>query len=221
VYEGHRDNVLGFLFARDLIGVDTGSMESSANEVMKFLREPYLVPESKPVHDLFHTFHRRKLSVALTVDEYGGITGLITMEDLLECIFGDLPSPSDQMVKIEYEKLSDDTARVPGEMRVSEFNREFSTTLHAGKEETIGGLLLREHGELPPEGTRITLGDYAFEVVELQSNRIESILIRRLAGEVDAEQPPGDSAMPPTGAAPGESPDTAAAEKQDRKPGED
>ena len=126
VYEGHRDNVLGFLHARDLLGVDATSLEGSPKEVVRFLREPYLVHESKPAHDLFHTFHRRKLSVALTVDEYGGVTGLVSMEDLLERIFGDLPSPSDQVLKIEYEKLSDGTARVPGEMRVSEFNRESS-----------------------------------------------------------------------------------------------
>lgn len=220
VYDGHRDNVLGFLYARDLIGVDTASLQDSPEEVMEYLREAYLVPESRPAHDLFHTLRRRKLSVALTVDEYGGITGLISMEDLLECIFGDIPSRSDQAVKLEYEKLSDEIARVPGIMKVSQFNREFQTAFDADDVETVAGLLLREHGELPAEGTQITLGHYAFEVVELNANRIESVLARNLAAKLDTGQPSKDSDRIPPGTSLGESPDTSPAAHKEQEPGE-
>ena len=68
--------------------------------LQKLLHEPYFVPESKLVADLFHTFRERKLSIALTVDEYGGVTGLVTMEDLLECIFGEIHSPSDEHYQV-------------------------------------------------------------------------------------------------------------------------
>ena len=206
VYDGHKDSVLGFLFARDLVGVDISALEGDPRAVEKFLREPYLVPESKPVHDLFHTFQRRKLSVALTVDEYGGITGLITMEDLLECIFGDLPSPSDKVRKIEYQHLSDGSTQIPGQMPVSAFNREFASNIQANKAETIAGLLLGEHGELPPEGTAIRLGDYVFEILEIRSNRIESVLMKRTRADTDAEQAFTESTDPAPDVAPGESP---------------
>ncbi len=196
VYDGHRDNVLGFLFARDLLGVDASAEEDGPPEVVKLLREPYLVPSSKPAHDLFHTFHRRKLSVALTVDEYGGVTGLVTMEDLLECIFGELPSPSDKMVKIDYEKLSDDTAQIQGQMPITVFNREFGGDLLADEAETVAGLLLSEHSELPVEGTAIKLGEFVFEVLELRSNRIESVLVKRASAAVVAEPASTEDAPP-------------------------
>ena len=131
--------------------------------------------------------------MALTVDEYGGVTGLVTMEDLLECIFGDLPSPSDKVRKIEYQTLSDGVAQIPGHMPVSAFNREFTGALWADHAETVAGLLLSEHGELPVEGTEIRLGEYVFEVLELRWNRIESILVKRAPAEADTEQASGES----------------------------
>jgi CBS domain containing-hemolysin-like protein len=206
VYDGHRDTILGFLYARDLVGVDISALEGDPEAVDKLLREPYLVPESKPVHDLFHTFRRRKLSVALTVDEYGGITGLITMEDLLECIFGDLPSPSDKVRKIEYQQLPDGTAKIPGQMPVSAFNREFASAIQADQAETIAGLLLGEHGELPPEGTSIRLGEYVFEILEIRSNRIESVLVTKARSEADIEQASTESSELAVDVTPGESP---------------
>jgi CBS domain containing-hemolysin-like protein len=206
VYDGHRDSIQGFLFARDLVGVDISTLEGDPKAVVKFLREPYLVPESKPAHELFHTFHRRKLSVALTVDEYGGVTGLITMEDLLECIFGDLPSPSDKVHKIEYQKLSDGTAQIPGRMPLSTFNREFASAIQVDNAETIAGLLLGEHGELPPEGTAIRLGEHVFEILEIRWNRIESVLVKRAPADADAEQPSADGTESAPDVAPGESP---------------
>ncbi len=213
VYDGHRDNILGFLYARDLIGVDTGSLENDAQQVKKFLRQPYLVADSKPANDLFHTFRRRKQSVALTVDEYGGITGLISMEDLLECIFGDLPSPSDQARKLQYETLSDEVVRIRGDMRVSEFNREFQAAFDPEQVETIGGLLLLEHGELPPENAHITMGDFEFEIMALSGNRIESILARNLSSSEPQETPPDAPALAPADAGTPPSPQLDAPEQ--------
>ena len=210
VYDGHRDSVLGFLFARDLVGVDIQTLENDPEAFVKFLREPYLIPEQKPAHDLFQTFHKRKLSVALTVDDYGGVTGLVTMEDLLECIFGDLPSPSDKVRKIEYQTLSDGVAQIPGQMPVSTFNREFTSALQADDAETIAGLLLSEHGELPPEGTAIKLGEHVFEILELRWNRIETVLAKRATADADAEKGATESTEPAPTTASGESPSTDA-----------
>jgi CBS domain containing-hemolysin-like protein len=85
IYREHRDNVVGILYARDLLGVDLETMSKDPQKFVKLLREPYFVPESKPAAELFKTFRKRRMSCALTVDEYGGVTGLVTMEDLLEC----------------------------------------------------------------------------------------------------------------------------------------
>ena len=223
VYDGHRDNVLGFLFARDLVGKDISALEDDPKAVMKFLREPYLIPEHIPANDQFHTFHRRKLSVALTVDEYGGVTGLVTMEDLLESIFGDLPSPSDKVRNTEYQTLSDGVAQIPGQMPISVFNREFNSALRADNAETVAGLLLSEHGELPPEGHAIRLGEYVFEILELRWNRIESVLVKRAPTQADTEQTSVESTEPAPATEPGESPtqDTGTPPDPDQKKGED
>jgi hypothetical protein len=94
----HRDTILGILYTRDLLGVDLAGWSATRRAFRKLLRQPNFFPESKPAVELFHTFRQRKLSFALIVDEYGGVTGLVTMEDLLECVFGEIASPSDSEV---------------------------------------------------------------------------------------------------------------------------
>lgn len=179
VYEGHRDNVIGFLYARDLLGIDAHMLDTELQDVVPLLREAYFVSESQKANVLFHTFRKRKLSVALTIDEYGGVTGLVTMEDVLESIFGELPSPSDEASPPQCEKRPDGTVRIDGTMRVRQFNRQFQSQLDAGRAATVGGLLLSEYGEIPTPGVRIALGEFVFEIVEVQANRIHLIAVRR------------------------------------------
>jgi len=95
IYDGNRDTILGVLYARDLLGLDTAALTGSPGGLQGLLREPLYVPDFEPAADLFHQFRQRRMSTALALDENGTVTGLITMEDLLECIFGDLPSASD------------------------------------------------------------------------------------------------------------------------------
>jgi magnesium and cobalt exporter, CNNM family len=95
VYDGNRNNVLGILYARDLLGLDTAAVMATPGGLQGLLRAPCCVRASEPAAEVFHLFRQRRLSTALVVDETGAVTGLITMEDLLECIFGDLPSASD------------------------------------------------------------------------------------------------------------------------------
>lgn len=141
------------------------------------LREPYFVPETKSASELFHTFRKRRLSVALAVDEYGGITGLISMEDLLECIFGDIPSPSDEFSETDIAVSDDGTRRVDGALPITQFNEEFDATLEEGEFETVAGRILHEHGELPEEGTVISVDGLTFTVEEVESNRMKTLAV--------------------------------------------
>jgi putative hemolysin len=171
------DTIAGVLFARDLLRMDFANGSSAQAEDL--LRKAYFVPESRAVADLFHTFRKRKLSVALTVDEYGGVTGLVTMEDLLECIFGDIPSGSEviKQQQVEFEELGGGHFRVDGSMTLEQFNELVGTDFDDEEVETIGGILLNEFGELPPEGTRIVIGGHAFTVMSLDSHRIDDITV--------------------------------------------
>jgi hypothetical protein len=127
VFKGHRDTILGILYTRDLLGVDLAKLERDPQGIRKLLRQPNFFPESKPAVELFHTFRQRKLSFALIVDEYGGVTGLVTMEDLLECVFGEISSPSDSEVVTRHlmSDLADGRRRIDTSMSLEDFSQEF------------------------------------------------------------------------------------------------
>jgi CBS domain containing-hemolysin-like protein len=189
VYREHRDEIEGVLHSRDLLDLDLVGIDNEPERLLKRLRKPYLVPESKSASELFRTFRKRKLSMALTVDEYGGVTGLVTMEDLLESIFGDLPSASDVNEQVEFELLPDGSRQVDSTMTLEQFNEEFGVQLEGGDFKTVGGLILNACGELPAEGTSVKVRGVEFTVGEVQDNRIREVTVRRVkAGEANAER---------------------------------
>jgi CBS domain containing-hemolysin-like protein len=183
VYGEHRDNILGILYARDLLGLDAARISGSRKGLRELLREPYFVPESKLAADLFNTFRNRKLSLALTVDEYGGVTGLVSMEDLLECIFGDLPSASDAassaVTGMECRRLPDGSLHVDGTMSIEYFNSEFGENLPVEDAETVGGLVLDRFGELPAVGTTLVVEGVEFVVDRVENNRIRQLSVKK------------------------------------------
>jgi putative hemolysin len=191
VFQEHRDNIMGILYARDLLGIDLNEISNEPRRFKNLLREPYFVPESKPAAELFDTFRERRMSCALTVDEYGGVTGLVTMEDLLECIFGDIHSPSDVSPQAYIKMLSEGRYRIDGAMPIADLNREIGCDLPEDQAETIGGLVLREFGELPPENTSIQINGLHFSVVEVEENRIKELHLEKSETN-DAPKPKGE-----------------------------
>lgn len=185
IYLEHRDAIQGILHARDLLAADYEVLKQQPEQLLEILREPYFVPETKSASDLFHSFRKRRLSVALAVDEYGGVTGLVSMEDLLECIFGDIPSPSERFTRKSVAVTDDGTTRISGALSTAQFNRELGADLDENEFETVGGRILHELGELPVEGTAITLGDFVFTVDTVQANRLKALTVHRLTGDND------------------------------------
>ncbi len=188
VYRGNRDTIVGVLHSRDLLGVDLDKIGKRPDSWLKLLRKPYIVPEKKTAAELFHAFRKRKLSVALTVDEYGGITGLVTMEDLLECIFGDIPSLSGVNDKVDVDVRSDGSRHVEGGMTREQFNQEFDEQLEGEEFETVGGMLLHAHGELPSEGTTLNIGGIEFTVGKVGNNSIQEVIVRHSEAGDEAAQ---------------------------------
>ena len=180
IYQENRDNVCGILHSRDLLGIDVNKFSKDPLRLQGLLRKPYFVPESKQAADLFRTFRERKLSIALTVDEYGGVTGLVTMEDLLECIFGEIHSPSDEVHQVSIKDLGEGRYAVEGSMPVAEFNQEMGSELSDEWGETIGGLLLHHYGELPPQGDKIEIDGFRFIVTEVEENRIKIVEFEKI-----------------------------------------
>jgi CBS domain containing-hemolysin-like protein len=181
VYRDDLDSIAGLLFARDLLGVDL--TENPGRTAQGLLRKAYFVPETLALADLLHNFRQRKKTVALTVDEYGGVTGLVTMEDVVECIFGDINSRSEvvRQQQVKFEALGGGRFRVEGSMTLNQFNELVGTAFDDEEVETIGGVLLNEFGELPGEGARTVIGQHAFTIMSLAQNRIDGVMVEPAA----------------------------------------
>ncbi|MDX1484766.1 MAG: hemolysin family protein [Alphaproteobacteria bacterium] len=175
---GDSDTILGVLFTRDLLGQDLRSGDDSVG-LRGLLRKALFVPESRKASDLFLLFRRRKLSLALTVDEYGGVTGLVTMEDLLECIFGDIESRSEQLKRetAGFERLDANRYRIDASMTIKQFNSLVGDYLDDDGAETVGGVLLGQFGEIPQEGRVARIGDLRFTVQSIVGHRMGALLI--------------------------------------------
>jgi magnesium and cobalt transporter len=124
----------------------------------------------------------------LTVDEYGGVTGLVTMEDLLECIFGEIHSPSDVSPKTYIRQLDNGDFCIDGAMTISDLNSEIGSELSDEQAETIGGLVLHEFGELPQEQEKIQIDGLHIEVTEVEDNRIKELYMKKIIEENMAEE---------------------------------
>ncbi len=176
--DGDKDTILGVLFARDFLGRDLRAGGDS-DGVRGMLRKAYFVPESRPAADLFFHFRRHQLSVALTVDEYGGIIGLVTIDDLLECIFGDIESGSEQLKResIGFERLDEGGFHIDASMTVKQFNDLVGGYLDDDSAETVGGVLLNQFGEIPQEGSTMRIADMVFTVKSIAGHRMGNLLV--------------------------------------------
>ena len=194
VYSQNSDAIVGVLFARDLLGIPLKNIgpEEDHRRLFRLLRKPYFVPETKSAADLFHTFRKRHLSIAFAVDEFGGLTGMVTMEDLLECIFGEIPSRSEvaREESAGFTRLGPNEYRVDGALTLTKFRSDLGVELPAEGVETIGGVLLREFRELPVEGNQITIGGVEFVVTSVAERRIQEVIVRLEApGDAEDSEP--------------------------------
>lgn len=191
VYGEDPDDIEGILFARDLVGLNLTNDQARLYDYQSLLRKPYFVPESKAGAALFNDFRDKRITIAMVVDEYGGIVGLVTMEDLLETIFGDIYSPSDEDSRSSMV-ISKGRYIIDGAMEIDHFNEEFNAELEAELEtehaDTIGGLFFHTLGELPEAGKKIHFGQLKLEVKSMDDNRIEDIEVHFLKKEKKAKK---------------------------------
>jgi len=184
VYERNLDNIVGMLYVKDLLQfLDEMPCDFSIHSIM---RPCYFVPENKLLRDLFAEFRGKKLHVAIVLDEYGGTLGLITFEDLIEEIVGEIAdeyeSPEPPLIK----KLDANTLEIDGRMRVDDLNEEYSIHLPESEDyETIGGFLFSSLGRIPGSGETFQYDDLLFTVVEVTERKIGQIRLELLARHAD------------------------------------
>jgi len=181
IYEDNIDNIIGVLFATDLIGIatDVHSDKTTPTSLRKLLHPPYFIPKNKRVDELFHSFQQKRISVAIVLDEFGGVQGLITIEDLLEEIFGEI---SDEFEKTDeqFEKISERLYRMRGNLPLDRFNELLNARIPVDEFETIGGFVFSLFAEMPTIKARTVYDGWQFTVEKIENNRIEILLVRRI-----------------------------------------
>jgi len=172
-----RDDVVGILLAKDLLRYFAGQEYN----VRDMLRPAVFIPESKRLNVLLKDFRRNRNHMAIVVDEYGGVAGLVTIEDVLEQIVGDIEDEYD-FDETEANILLDRNGlyRVKAQTSIEDFNDTFGTSFSDGEYDTIGGLLLNRFGRLPKRGEEIVLDGLRFRVLRADSRRLHSILVEKL-----------------------------------------
>jgi CBS domain containing-hemolysin-like protein len=144
----------------------------------KYLRQPFYVPETKKVNELFKAMKKEKIHMAIVLDEYGSTAGLVTMEDMIEEIMGDIQDEHDTE-EPEFRKIDSQTAEISGSMRLDELNERLGLHLNSSKSETIGGLVFAALDRVPITKDRIVLDDVQFVVQKMDGHRIDKILLQR------------------------------------------
>jgi len=176
VIDGDKDNIIGVLLAKDLLRYYAGEEFN----VRDMLRPAVFVPEAKRLNVLLRDFRSNRNHIAMVADEYGGISGMVTIEDVLEQIVGDIEDEYD--FDEEEDNIIADNAghyRVKADTEIADFNAALGTDFSDEEYDTVGGLVLKVAGQLPKRGDHIQHGDLAFTVLRADSRRIYSLLVER------------------------------------------
>jgi putative hemolysin len=192
VYHDSIDEIVGILYAKDLLPYlkpDAGPRPA----IRKLLRPPVLVPESMTVDDLLHEFQRRKVHIAIVLDEYGGTAGLVTIEDLLEEIVGEIQDEYDAEEPM-VERLSDHEARIDGRADVDELLELFDLDLKledAEEYDTVGGLMYHRIGGVPSPGDTVEVDGLRLQVETTDGRRVGKVLVTRRMDKQTADDGEG------------------------------
>ena len=177
VIDQNRDDVIGVLLAKDLLRHYAGEEEFNVREM---LRPAVFVPEAKRLNVLLREFRASRNHMAIVIDEYGGVAGLVTIEDVLEQIVGDIEDEYD------FDEASDNILPEPGGRyrvkaltQIADFNTAFGTTFAEDAADTIGGFLIKQLGRLPKRGESVVIEGLRFQVLRADSRRVYTLLVDR------------------------------------------
>ncbi len=181
IYKGNIDNIIGLVYAKDLLHYWGQPLDNVPLD--KVLRQPFLVPESKQVSVLLREFRETRVHIAIVIDEYGGTAGLITIEDLIEEIVGDIQDEYD----LEEEWLIEDpdgTVVVNGRLNIEEFEEYFDVEVAREKFDTISGYVIEQFGQVPIVGEKVRVGQFDMLIEKGDQRSIQQIRIFPLRSDM-------------------------------------
>lgn len=178
VCQGETDNIIGILNIKDYL-IQAWEKGFESVDIASILRAPYFVPETKNIDALLFELQKMKQQIAILIDEYGGFSGIVTMEDIIEQVVGDIDDEYDEEEEI-IDKVDDHIYLVDGDVSLEDLDEELGIDLTSETSETIGGFLIDMLGEIPDEndvGRIIEFENYQFKIMAIQDRRIERVKI--------------------------------------------
>ncbi|MEE4331357.1 MAG: transporter associated domain-containing protein [Wenzhouxiangella sp.] len=172
-----KDEIRGILLAKDLLQLIVAETAPSLED---FLRPAVIIPESKRLNVLLREFRVSKNHMAIVVDEYGGVSGLVTIEDVLEEIVGDIDDEHDAEAVEDIQRLDNGRYLVQALTPIDDFNEALETDFDDDEYDTIGGLVVAEFGRLPEAGESVSIGGWLFEVSSADDRRLHAMEVSRL-----------------------------------------
>jgi magnesium and cobalt transporter len=169
------DHIEGILLAKDLLAYGFGQQEECT--IAEIIRPSIIVPESKKVEPLLNEFRSKRYHMAVVVDEYGGVSGLVTIEDILELIVGEIEDETDDEIEQDIKHLASNVYQVNALTELDDFNEYFNTKFDENDADTIGGVVLHQFGHMPQKGELVMIGDFEFKITAGNNRRIQTLHI--------------------------------------------
>jgi magnesium and cobalt transporter len=200
------DDLIGILFVNDIFRTNRpdarsgdesgGATDPSPLEISRKVRQPYLLPESLGVLEALADMRKHRRAVAVVVDEYGGVAGLLTVKDLLEPLVGDLHDEFDEVEEPHIVRVDNTRWLIDGQTNVDDVRDRIGIDIPDGEYVTLGGLLFERFGHIPGEGESVRVGDWDMRVVEMDKRRVAQV-VATFAGDEPGSAPIGtDSSSP-------------------------
>lgn len=176
VYEGKIDNIIGILYVKELLKLLVDKSRKKF-QLKKILKAPYFVPETMPLEELLLEFKMRKLHMAIVVDEYGGVGGIVTLEDILEEIVGEIVDEFDSDELPEIERKGKNIYEIDSRMTIADFNEALVQRLPTEDFDTIGGYVFDLFGKIPEQGEEVITKNLAFKIKDINGTVINRIIV--------------------------------------------
>ena len=191
VYRGHRDNLLGFVCAEDVLRLLREGADLDSLSAEDLVRPPIVVPLTKKIDEMFDFFRRNEARAAMVLNEFGGVAGVVTLNDVLRFIVGPITTPATR--ESEVKQVAPDVYEAPGDTRLAEFNRVTNFGIQDPRMTTIAGVAFRQIDRLPKVGDRAQIESFVIEVLAMDEHRISRVRVARGAPPL----PPSEPAPPP------------------------
>lgn len=180
VYNNNLDEIIGIVFAKDILKYLNNKNSSQTFSLINLIKKPLFVPETKLINDLLREFQEKKVHLAIAVDEYGGTSGLITLEDIIEEVLGDIWDEFDK-AENNIVKIDDKSFLALGKTKLDDLNEQLNSKIEIADDyDTLGGFIFNKAGNIPKEGFCFEYGNFKYTVKEIQKKRVKKVLIEKI-----------------------------------------